>query len=58
MHVQFLEREREKVTLLYDAHIKWHLLKTHVSLQICFFEWKRGGGAYYSTRRKKRSHSL
>ena len=44
MHVQFLEREREKVTLLYDAHIKWHLLKTHLSLQICFFEWKRGGG--------------
>ena len=44
MHVQFLEREREKVTLLYDVHIKWHLLKTHLSLQICFFEWKGGGG--------------
>lgn len=44
MHVQFLEREREKVTLLYDVHIKWHLLKTHLSLQICFFEWKRWGG--------------
>lgn len=44
MHLQFLEREREKVTLLYDVHIKWHLLKTHLSLQICFFEWKRWGG--------------
>lgn len=39
------ERERERVKRspsLYDVRIKWHLLKIHLSLQICFWRRERG----------------
>lgn len=51
----FREREREKVTLPYDVHIKWHLLETHLSLQICLFE---GGRLLFNKALKALSFSL